>query len=443
VVPEPPDESGTASHAPETGAESFGAPEAVTPEVTTPEVTTPALDTTEVGTPVVIPPEVVTAAGSEPAVATGEAAAAQAAAQAATDTATRAARWAARRGRARRVMAIGAGVGVVAGMVIGLVVIATTGSKGSASSDSGKLAAAHPTTTQKSTTTKATTTTTTIPPLVQPAVTVLPDVPSDGLSWGSNGPVLAAYQRRLKQLHFDPGSVDGVYGQDTDYAVTAVEKLLGLPRDGRIGPAVKAGLEHFKYTAAKPRSDADRVEINLDTQVLTVFKHWQPILITTTSTGSGVHFCGGADGCQYAITPTGHYHFYYLHRGWDKGKLGNMWNPYYFNGGIAVHGLASVPSYPASHGCARIPMDIANYFPLLVSKGESVYVVGTAMKPGRGYVGPAPVTTTTKPAPTTTVPKKKHPKPPKGQHTTTTLPKTTTTPPKSTTTAPKTTTSHT
>ena len=63
-----------------------------------------------------------------------------------------------------------------------------------------------------------------------------PTFPTDGLSWGSNGPVLAAYQQRLKKLHFDPGAVDGVYGQDTDYAVTAVEKLLGLQRDGRIGP---------------------------------------------------------------------------------------------------------------------------------------------------------------------------------------------------------------
>jgi hypothetical protein len=170
--------------------------------------------------------------------------------------------------------------------------------------------------------------------------------------------------------------------------------------------------------------------------VLTVYKRWQPILLTTTSTGSGDHFCGGEDGCQYAITPAGKYHFYYLHEGWDKGKLGKMWNPYYFNGGIAVHGLASVPSYPASHGCARIPMDIANYFPMLVTKGEAVYVVGTPKQRGSGYVGPAPTTTTT----TTTVPKTSTTKP----HATTTVkhptsttrPKTTTTKPHGTTTPP-------
>jgi hypothetical protein len=167
-----------------------------------------------------------------------------------------------------------------------------------------------------------------------------------------------------------------------------------------------------------------------------VFKHWQPILITTTSTGSGEHFCGGEDGCQYAITPAGKFHFYYLHSGWDKGKLGKMWNPYYFNGGIAVHGLASVPSYPASHGCARIPMDIANYFPTLVTKGEAVYVVGTPMQAGNQYVGPAPTTvpttTTTAPKTTTTTPKTtttvKHPTSTTGPKTTTTKHTPTTTP---------------
>ncbi len=282
------------------------------------------------------------------------------------------------------------------------------------------------------------TTTTTIPKVRQPRAAVLPPVPPDGLSWGASGPVVAAYQLRLKQLHFDPGTLDGVYGVDTNYAVTTVDKLYGLARDGRITPAVQAALEHFRYRPALPRAEGDRVEINLDTEVLTVYKHWQPILVTTTSTGSGEHFCGGSDGCQYAITPTGHFHFQFLHSGWDNGKLGRMWNPYYFNGGIAVHGLQSVPAYPASHGCARIPMDIANYFPLLVTKGESVYVVGTPMQPGNGYIGPAPVTTsTTTTVPRTTTTRRHKPTTTTGHTTTTRKPVATTTAPHTTTTAKK------
>ena len=350
---------------------------------------------------------------------------------------TRAERWAARRGRGRRLALIGVAVAVVAGATIGTVVI-VSGGNGSATSTGGKLAAVH-TTRPTAATTRTTkrVTTTTIPTIHQPSPAVLPPVPAAGITWGSTGAVTLAYEQRLKQLHFDPGPVDGVFSEDTEYAVVAVEKLLGLPRDGVIGPLVRAGLEHFRYTAVLPKAEGDRVEINLDDQVLTVFKDWQPILITTTSTGSGEHFCGGTDGCQYAITPTGHFHFQYLHSGWDSGKLGRMWNPYYFDGGIAVHGLASVPSYPASHGCARIPMDIANYFPTLVTKGESVYVVGTAMKPGNLYVGPAPTTssttTTTKPKP-----KKHHP-----ATTTTIHHPTSTTRPTTSTTKPKTATSHT
>jgi peptidoglycan hydrolase-like protein with peptidoglycan-binding domain len=243
----------------------------------------------------------------------------------------------------------------------------------------------------------------------EPGAVTLPAPPAGGLSLGSRGGIVLAYQRRLRELHFDPGAVDGMFSQDTAYAVVAVEKLLGLARDGVIGPAVRLGLEHFKYQPALSNGEPDRVEINLDTQVITVFEQWQPILLATTSTGSGEYFCGGNDGCQYAITPTGHFHFQYVHRGWDTGKLGRMWNPYYFNGGIAIHGLASVPNYPGSHGCARIPMDIANYFATLVTVGESVYVVGTAMKAGNRYVGPIPsstTTTTTTVSPTTTAPRR-------------------------------------
>jgi peptidoglycan hydrolase-like protein with peptidoglycan-binding domain len=267
----------------------------------------------------------------------------------------------------------------------------------------------------------------------QPPAVTLPVTPLGALRVGSRGPVVLAYQRRLRQLHFDPGPVDGVYSQDTAYATVGVEKMLGLARDGVIGPDVQRALETFRYQPALPHAEGERVEINLDTQVLTVYRHWQPILLTTTSTASGEYFCGGSDGCQYAITPTGHFHLQYQHVGWDDGKLGRMWNPYFFNGGIAIHGLESVPPYPASHGCARIPMDIATYFASLVARGESVYVVGTAMKPGNAYVGPitttTSTTTTTTAPPTTSTP----PPPPTRQvapappHPTTTRPTTTTT----------------
>jgi peptidoglycan hydrolase-like protein with peptidoglycan-binding domain len=272
---------------------------------------------------------------------------------------------------------------------------------------------------------KPTTTTTTIPPIKQPASVTMPS-PGGGLGYGAKNLAVLAYERRMKDLHFDPGPVDGLFDQDTQYAVIAVQKYFGQPRTGVIDAGVQLALSKFKYASAEPDSEADRVEIDLDRQVLTTFQNWQPILIATTSTGSGEHFCGGVDGCQYAITQTGHFHFYSFYNGWDDGKLGKMWNPYYFNGGEAVHGLESVPAYPASHGCARIPMHIANYFHTLVHMGESVFVVGTPKKAGSQYVGPvktpppAPTTVppTAPPAPTTVkAPPTTKPSPPTTKHT--------------------------
>ena len=300
-----------------------------------------------------------------------------------------------------------AGVVIVAGAAGTYAAVANSQqTSGTAAGPSGSSVPPAPSTTRRTTsTTVAPTTTTTIPPVTQPKDQVMPS-PGNGLRQGNRGPSVFIYEARMKELHFDPGTVNDVFDQNTRYAVTTVQKYFGLPRTGVIDAGVQLVLTHFVYSPAEPKSEPDRVEIDLDRQVLTLYQGWQPRLLTTTSTGSGEHFCGGVDGCQYAITPTGHFHFYQLIHGWQKGKLGTMWNPYYFNGSDAVHGLQSVPAYPASHGCARIPMHIADYFYTLVHNGESVFVVGTAKRAGNGYIGPAPTrpsttTTTTKPTPTT------------------------------------------
>ncbi|MDP9333649.1 MAG: L,D-transpeptidase family protein [Actinomycetota bacterium] len=327
-----------------------------------------------------------------------------------SDDIDRATRLAYRRGSWRRravVTAVAVAV-IVAGATGTYAVIANSQqASGAAPRPAGSTLPAAPSTKRSTTTTTvARTTTTTIPPVTQPKDQVLPS-PGSGLRQGNRGSSVFIYEARLKALHFDPGPVDDVFDQDTRYAVSTVQKYFGLPRTGVIDAAVQLVLTHFVYTPAEPKSEPDRVEIDLDKQVLTLYQGWQPQLLTTTSTGSGEHFCGGVDGCQYAITAAGHFHFYQLIRGWQKGKLGTMWNPYYFNGSDAIHGLQSVPNYPASHGCARIPMHIANYFYTLVHQGESVFVFGTPKRAGNGYVGPAPTapptTTTTakKPTPTT------------------------------------------
>jgi hypothetical protein len=358
---------------------------------------------------------------------------------------SRAFRLARRRGWRRRVLVGGSVLAILAGGGVATYALVWNADTSSAGTQTGQVVISAPQTTRPRppTTRRATTTTTTIPPVKNPADVAMPS-PGSGIRIGSRGPLVFIYEARMKALHFDPGPVDDSFDQDTQYAVIAVQKCFQQERTGVIDAGVQLALSHFQYAPAEPKSEPDRVELDLDKQVITVFQNWQPILLTTTSTGSGQHFCGGVDGCQYAITPPGHYHFYSLYRGWDNGKLGKMWNPYYFNGGIAVHGLQSVPAYPASHGCARIPMHVADYFYTLVHHGESVFVVGAPKQAGSSYVGPVrnspapPVASTTLPG-TPVNPGGEPvgpPRKPPPTHTPTTHRATTTMPKPTTTTAP-------
>ena len=241
------------------------------------------------------------------------------------------------------------------------------------------------TTTLPPTTTTVAPTTTTIPALAQPAAAALPPVPLYGnIGPGYDPAVVSAYQQRLHDLKLDPGPVDGNYDQAMIFAIQAVQKIAALDRNGRIGPAEKATLEAFQYPAPlHATAEPNRTEINIANQTITLYKDYQVALITTTSTASGETFCYVTPKkaptqriCEVATTPNGRYHYYYFYDGWQDGDLGQLYNPYYFFKGRAIHGYDSVPAEPASHGCARIPMHIAFYWHNLVSKGEPVYVDG-------------------------------------------------------------------
>jgi len=237
-------------------------------------------------------------------------------------------------------------------------------------------------------------TTTTLPPLVTPPPNPsgivnpiearLPPAPPEGVGPGASGLAVAAYQARLAELRFDPGPVDGQFGPAVQYAVQALQKLTGLPVTGVIGQAEVDAMSRFTYPEPLEAGlEPNRTEVDIARQILTLYENGQPRLITTMSSGSGEHYCYETPKdnptqrvCEVANTPAGRF-TYYLHRpGWDVGVLGGLYNPVYFNAGVAVHGYQSVPAHPASHGCVRIPMHIAKYFPTLVRLGDPVYVFG-------------------------------------------------------------------
>lgn len=292
-----------------------------------------------------------------------------------------------------------------------------------------------------------TTTTTTTTSIPVDCVTCYPLTRT--LKYRARGEDVRRMQQRLKDLKFDPGPIDGVYGGDTRMAVWAFQAIVQKSRyDTRVDFITPALWELMRgdvvIAPSRQPGTPQHVEVYLQQQVMTVFKGKQLLLVTHISSGTGEPWCEevvispGEDGnlngkepiktgvCGVAKTPGGIYYFYMRKLGTRESKLGTMWNPIYFNFGIAIHGAMEVPNYPASHGCVRIPLFISNYFPALVKYNDRVYVFDGVKEPEE-YGSPPPewdksdpnYTTTTSTPPTTTVPKTTVPQ--------TTVPKTTTT----------------
>ena len=158
---------------------------------------------------------------------------------------------------------------------------------------------------------------------------------------GARGPSVLALERRLAELHYAVRGADGVYGQDTYEAVLAFQKVHGLPRTGR----VESWLWRRLARAGTPRAQrgGDYIEVDKTRQVLFVVVDGRVTKV--------IHVSTGATG----NTPLGSWQVYRKVPGWDW----VLWYPMYFKGGFAIHGYPSVPAYPASHGCVRIPMWIA------------------------------------------------------------------------------------
>ena len=191
---------------------------------------------------------------------------------------------------------------------------------------------------------------------------------------GMSGTDVKRLQQRLAQLAYYPGTENGHYGAATEEAVWAFEEVQGMAASGTVTVKVKRALVNPRYPAPLVRhGGALRVEVSLGRHVLYVYHHNKIVLISHISSGGGYYYCDS--GCAYAITPTGNFRTTRRFKGWHASSLGELYNPVFFHSGYAIHGDTYVPIQPVSHGCIRIPMDVANIFPGLVpANGIPVYV---------------------------------------------------------------------
>lgn len=181
-------------------------------------------------------------------------------------------------------------------------------------------------------------------PIVQPT-----------LGPGSRGPSVLALERRLAALHYAV-QADGVFGDDDTEALYAFQKVEGLARTG----VANALVWHRLLTATTPRAryGGNHVEVDKTRQVIFIVRGGKVALIVATSTGATGN------------TPVGEWHVYRKVAGFDW----VLYYPSYFLRGFAVHGYPDVPPYPASHGCARIPMWVARTVYDDIPDGSLVYV---------------------------------------------------------------------
>lgn len=63
-----------------------------------------------------------------------------------------------------------------------------------------------------------------------------------------HGDDVTALQRRLHDLGFDPGRIDGIFGPDTEHALKELQRNLGIPADGLCGPVTFRALDRLART---------------------------------------------------------------------------------------------------------------------------------------------------------------------------------------------------
>ncbi len=157
---------------------------------------------------------------------------------------------------------------------------------------------------------------------------------------GSRGLAVRVLQYRLARKGYVVGR-RGLYDARTARAVMAFRKVTGMQRTYEASSTVFEKLARGAGTfRVRFPSHGRHIEASLSRQVMALISRGKAIRIYPTSTGA-------------PATPTirGSFRVYRKDPGTNaKGMIHSS----YFIRGYAIHGFASVPIYPASHGCLRV-----------------------------------------------------------------------------------------
>jgi peptidoglycan hydrolase-like protein with peptidoglycan-binding domain len=184
------------------------------------------------------------------------------------------------------------------------------------------------------------------------------------LTFGDRSPLVAELLRRLDALGYEVPGITQDFDSDVLESVYAFEKVEGLDRTGVVDATFWTHLDHPRILQPRYRLPVAHIEIDKAHQVLYVVRDGQVKLISPVSTA----------GIPGYFTPLGRFAIFRKVPGYDPSPLGILYKPMYFTGGYAIHGNPSVPPYPASHGCIRVPNFVIERLYSSEPYGETVYV---------------------------------------------------------------------
>jgi len=177
---------------------------------------------------------------------------------------------------------------------------------------------------------------------------------------GAKGTSVLVLQRGLLRMGFAV-PLSGRYEDSTRRAVTAYQKTNNFSRSGYASPRIYR-LVFERRGAFKPRdrSKGRHVEFDWSRQVLALIFNGRAKRVYHASSGT-------------SATPTvfGTFSFYRKEPGTNH--LGMVQSNYFIRG-YAIHGYPSVPNYPASHGCIRVPIPNATQIDEQIKLGEKIHV---------------------------------------------------------------------
>jgi hypothetical protein len=172
-----------------------------------------------------------------------------------------------------------------------------------------------------------------------------------------------ALERRLKQFRIRVPGVDNYFGARSFDSVVAFQKAYGLSRTGVVGSSTwdMLGRAHI----LRPRYDrpTPHIEVDKSRQILMVVKRGAVHAVIPISSGATGNTPEGAFRILWKAPATGT---------WLGSAI--LYRTMTFHGNFAIHGYYSVPVYPASHGCVRVPMWLADWLYDQSPVGERVYI---------------------------------------------------------------------